>query len=97
MNWSGSHQLLDLTGLCFDFVLKTFKLCCKQQENDSPPELCLKCCGQDLVPGLHSHGTLQEFLAQKKHLPSLGPPYGSRHSPTIGSQEGLFLMSEVPL
>ena len=33
--------------------------------------------------------TLQGYLAHKKHPPSLGLPYGPRHSPTVGSYEGV--------
>jgi len=32
---------------------------------------------------------LQGYLAHKKHPPSLGPPYCPRHSPTVGSYEGV--------
>jgi len=28
---------------------------------------------------------VQGYLAHKKHRPFLGPPYGPRHSPTVGS------------
>jgi len=28
---------------------------------------------------------VQGYLAHKKHPPSLGPPQGPRHSPTVGS------------
>ena len=38
---------------------------------------------------------MQGYLAHRKHPPSLGPPYGPRNGPTVGSQEGVFLMSEV--
>ena len=31
----------------------------------------------------------QGYLAHKKLPPSLGPPYGSRQSPTVGSKEGV--------
>ena len=32
---------------------------------------------------------LQGYLAHKKQPPSLGPPYGPRHSPTVGFKEGV--------
>jgi len=31
---------------------------------------------------------LQGYLADKKQPPFIGPPYGPRHSPAVGSQEG---------
>ena len=31
---------------------------------------------------------VQGYLAHKKHLPSLGPPYGPGHSPIVGSYGG---------
>ena len=40
---------------------------------------------------------LQGYLAHKKQLPTLGPPYDPRHSPTVGSYGGGGLMSEVSL
>ena len=32
---------------------------------------------------------VQGYLTHKKHPPSLGPPYGPRQSPTVGSYEGV--------
>ena len=36
-------------------------------------------------------GQIQEHLAQKKHPPSLGPPYGPRYSLNVGSRGGAIL------
>ena len=33
----------------------------------------------------HAGFAVQGYLAHEKHHPSLGPPYGPRHSPTVGS------------
>ena len=37
------------------------------------------------VEALAPLARLQGHLAHKKHPPSLGPPQGPRHSPTVGS------------
>ena len=52
-----------------------------------------------LLPSLPTHLTrtqLQGYLAHKKQRPPLGPPKGPRHSPTVGSWEGVFLCVRHP-
>ena len=47
---------------------------------------------------LHQGGQVTASLdAHQKHPLSLGPPYGPRQSPTLGSCGGAVFMSEVPL
>jgi len=44
--------------------------------------------GEVVPPCRLAYTLLQGYLAHKKHPSSLGPPYGPRHSPTVGSWEG---------
>ena len=46
--------------------------------------------------GLQKDGYRGTSLVRNS-LPPLGPPHDPRYGPTVGSQEGIFLMSEVPL
>ena len=59
-------------------------------ENHFKCNKCKNFVGADLFHALAQSLSLQGYLAHKKTLTPLGPPYDPTHRPTVGSYEGLF-------
>ena len=80
-SWGGGHFLLGEVALysCTRFLGSQLCVCEREKHLKSLKAFGLKVGARNW--------TVQECLAHRKHPPSLGPPYGTRHSPTVGSQE----------